>query len=717
MRRRLARSSVSSPFPIPTRKGIIGREISKVERELLSSYSFSTIEKVVNLIYAEIKKRGEIPPKIPFKEVEKKLSSIEEKEVAENLLLHLKLQGLLNYGEESKIEAEIELSFKVNKKEELFSLKIPLLRNFLLNKYHVKEEDFPYAFLFLAITDGLVLEKPWKVEELNLKGNKLFVTYSAHSYSFYVRNETVLFYHLAKRKSDAFIFDPTRFKTFLKKLIRKYREVENDHFPEVSLKEFVRAARASLSLSRGFPPFLVSALSQAKHFRRKKMEEEEEKEWKRKGERFLYQDRRIRSLNKVFLVVKKIVKEEGNDLVRELEDYLEGYPFGGEYIPHEKKFIEWILLKAKRGLTRKTLSFCCGVAEKFNIYICGWENESEVSVERVKKYCLVVLKKFYSKDSSREKAARYLKDYIKTCYDLEIDFWIPVKKPKTAGKCISLSEFKRILSSLPTEVKGHCGNLDYLEEVRAFLLILYFLGLRRGEALSLTLGDFEWGKFGKLCVRGTKTSSSRRDVPLVLLPEKFRKEVQLLWREKLRLNRGKKLSEVPFFEIPESLIRSLWKRLKKYTPHFNYHNLRHSFATYFIRDSFALLYGEKGENLLENRLSLYSAEDKEMFLYLIKRGSKINSYIIQTLSKMLGHSSARTTLSIYIHEVLHLTRLFNRQEETVLGVKRVMEITSFSHRRLKNNDLIDKNKVPLSKFNAYLESGGRPRRKRIEEVI
>lgn len=131
-----------------------------------------------------------------------------------------------------------------------------------------------------------------------------------------------------------------------------------------------------------------------------------------------------------------------------------------------------------------------------------------------------------------------------------------IKVPATLPKPV---HGKKILEALE-----HCDALE-----RLAILLIYGLGLRVGEAVSL-----DWHNVGKRWVRITGKGAKTREIPV---PEILARELET-WREgggangPVLENNGKRLSENSL----RYLINKIFGRIGiKVTPH----QLRHSFAT------------------------------------------------------------------------------------------------------------------------------------------
>jgi integrase len=97
-------------------------------------------------------------------------------------------------------------------------------------------------------------------------------------------------------------------------------------------------------------------------------------------------------------------------------------------------------------------------------------------------------------------------DHPKTCKNIKITFtqiiksavrdrYLPHSAIEEITTDISLPKYKKPQKRALTSLEKQCvKDADLDDRKRAFVTILYYCGLRRGEALALTTEDFDWDK-------------------------------------------------------------------------------------------------------------------------------------------------------------------------------------------------------------------------------
>ncbi len=160
-----------------------------------------------------------------------------------------------------------------------------------------------------------------------------------------------------------------------------------------------------------------------------------------------------------------------------------------------------------------------------------------------------------------------------------------VQHTQEQGTAFSFDEQQAFFDNL---IKS--DKLTYME--KAYFVFVYLTGTRKNEALGIMAEDVDY-RNKVLHIRGTKTSGSNREIPLIPIVEKLL----------LSLHTEKGL----FFPITEDKLKKLYKKVRN--AH-KLHDLRHTYGTIQIC---------------------------------------VEKVDVKTVSLVMGHSTVNTTLAIYTH--------------------------------------------------------------------
>lgn len=192
-----------------------------------------------------------------------------------------------------------------------------------------------------------------------------------------------------------------------------------------------------------------------------------------------------------------------------------------------------------------------------------------------------IMQGFLNNLFNRAITAAYIK--INPCRTIE-----KVKHKQEQGTAFSFIEIKEFLQSLFDN-----QNLPYRE--KCYFIFCFLVSTRREETLAITTEGVDF-KNKILCIPGTKTDDSDRDVPLTPLVEK------LLLSMNVKKGRYFKMTNAQ----ADKYFREVWEKKKGH----KLHDLRHSFGTIQIC---------------------------------------VNKIDIKTVSLWMGHSTVDTTLNRYTH--------------------------------------------------------------------
>lgn len=210
---------------------------------------------------------------------------------------------------------------------------------------------------------------------------------------------------------------------------------------------------------------------------------------------------------------------------------------------------------------------------------------------------------------------------------------IKFKLPKITKKEI------QILSSTQRQVLENYISF-HLNEITIGILLSLYTGLRIGEVCGLTWGDINFSsgimKIYKTISRIQNSDCSSRKTKLVLSTAKTKNSIRFIpihdellcllkkFKTKNQLNDFTYiLTSTSFFIDPRNYYNQFKNILKKCgLEQFNYHSLRHTFATNCIKEG------------LDPK----------------------------SLSELLGHSDIKTTLSFYVHPNMETKKIFMNRD-------------------------------------------------------
>lgn len=240
----------------------------------------------------------------------------------------------------------------------------------------------------------------------------------------------------------------------------------------------------------------------------------------------------------------------------------------------------------------------------------------------------------------------------------------------------------RDIDYLLTHIMSEATSGDYSEvhatRLQSFFILCFYAGLRREEATLLTVADFEEGPETLLWVRHSKTKAGIRVIPLSLLvPEKERAILHRQYRTARALASGRATSEIPLLPSDEGTfcrpdLFGEWAStlMKRYLGAGSAHDLRHSFATWFLVRWYLTFHPIPNAKLPKAFLPhIFSQHALKPFRQLFLRpscpGSRKGATAVTrplfALQTLIGHACPEITLSVYAHSLdwiyyLHLLR-------------------------------------------------------------
>lgn len=245
-------------------------------------------------------------------------------------------------------------------------------------------------------------------------------------------------------------------------------------------------------------------------------------------------------------------------------------------------------------------------------------------------------------------------------------------------KVFTFIDLDHLLTQIKAEVRS--DDLSDIEATRlqSFFILCFYAGLRREEATILTVADFQEGPETLLWVRHSKTKAGIRVIPLnLLVPERELAILRLQHGTARTLGAGRAISTIPFlpsdtgtFAKPESFGRLASTYMKGYLHAGSAHDLRHSFATWFLVRWYLAFHPIPPTALSkEFHHRVFSDQQMHDFKKLFlghshcahRNGATAVTRPLLVLQTLIGHACPEITLSVYAHSLdwiyfLHLLR-------------------------------------------------------------
>lgn len=238
-----------------------------------------------------------------------------------------------------------------------------------------------------------------------------------------------------------------------------------------------------------------------------------------------------------------------------------------------KKFIEDMQLKGYQERTQDSYLRAVRQLENF------WSlSADEITEAQTREYFLYCLNEAHWKPATMRIAYSGIKFFytITLPSNWETLKMMKIKRLTTPPTVLSVNEVRLILKTARTP------------QLKTFLTVVYSCGLRRSEALALTIKDVD-GQRMALKVRKGK-GDKPRDIPL---PESTYRMLKKYWQTHRNPNllfpalgkngkKGMTATKPMATSSIEGALRRLRKELPQINKHFSLHTFRHSYATHLI---------------------------------------------------------------------------------------------------------------------------------------
>ena len=241
-----------------------------------------------------------------------------------------------------------------------------------------------------------------------------------------------------------------------------------------------------------------------------------------------------------------------------------------------------------------------------------------------------------------------------------------IKRTKSLA---SFSDIKNVLSYIEHKYKDEVKDLARL---RIAIILGFYAGLRVSEIFHINVSDLIADGGYTLYVRKSKSLSGIRCVPIsLLLPDNYLKEVvDFFGASDLHGKITPFADSNPYVESRECS-RIIRKIFAKNGSDIGFHDLRHSFANWFLLRGIAAISEARylpphAPFLKEELFSPKYLKRVSQIMHgfgELSMGQSLFSYILPALAKILGHAGPVTTISSYIHIADWLAYVFIRAQE------------------------------------------------------
>ena len=268
------------------------------------------------------------------------------------------------------------------------------------------------------------------------------------------------------------------------------------------------------------------------------------------------------------------------------------------------------------------------------------------------------------------------------------DYWI-MDEPMER-EIMGFAEFDTVCQEMGAVVKP-----EYVDMLKAVMILLFYGGLRIHEAALLSHDAVYIDSELNIFIKKSKTRAGKRSLPLhYLLPDR---EIEF-FRNYVLKSRPKGIrAGIPLFSLDgisfpdpkvlaDMITEVVFECLGR---HITCHQLRHSFASWFLLRWYALVYGAETMELffVDNTHPTFKSTELSKLKTLFlgegpeKVGDKYFMHAIVVLSRLLGHAGPTTTVTVYTHTIDVLYRLFLAEKDKTIfvNVSRAAKILDISY--------------------------------------
>lgn len=222
--------------------------------------------------------------------------------------------------------------------------------------------------------------------------------------------------------------------------------------------------------------------------------------------------------------------------------------------------------------------------------------------------------------------------------------YLKEKKVRSKG----LAEAEKFVATHKAIIIGHMIGLGF------------YAGVRVSEFVNLKTSNVIYDEGWVLCIRTSKTRNGIRNIPLsLLLPDAYMKDFVSYYKESKARN-GINAFLFPQFDgkiwDKSHVSKEVSRLFESFDVEMRFHDLRHSFANWFILRWFVTFHRDKiPEDLpflkeeLFQQLYLDRVRDLMLGMSADREGQKSFTYVLAVLARLIGHGGPVVTLNSYFH--------------------------------------------------------------------
>lgn len=364
-------------------------------------------------------------------------------------------------------------------------------------------------------------------------------------------------------------------------------------------------------------------------------------------------------------------------IISSLPEY--GSKTDDKFLINLRFFGQWIVsqLESKEIKVKSIRTYASQIWSSF-LFILGNRAINELKSEDLADAISVTFELY---DSSSIRSA--IQCFTNVLYDCQDDFYPKMKWDRllwSTNRNLRKADIKRTKSLASfSDVENALSYIEHkykdegkdLARLRIAIILGFYAGLRVSEIFHINVSDLMTDGGYTLYIRKSKSLSGIRCVPIsLLLPDNYLKEVVAFFRASDLHGKITPFADSDPYVESRECSRIIRKIFAKNGSDIGFHDLRHSFANWFLLRAIASISEARylpphapffKEELFSPKYLKRVSQIMHGFGEL-SMGQSLFSYILPALAKILGHAGPVTTVSSYIHIADWLSYVFIRAQ-------------------------------------------------------